>query len=168
VAFGGRRPLVATGTGSGKAVPGRRVFVPSSGSIVSGVAGEPGVRAVSGTATSSGGLVLGLRAAAGGDGKPRLAAGAHGSGVAPASMPTGSRRDSGPPVAAAGGGEPVGFGAFVEAMGDGGPSVGGVGLPGSAVFTGAGGGLGGVSAVRSVAAGRGFRSGWAPPPELRP
>ena len=165
MAFGGRRPVVATGTGSGTAVPGRRAFVPSPGSIISGVAGEPGARAVSGIAISSGGLVLGLRPAAGGDGKPRLEAGVRGSGVAPASMPTGSRRASGPPVAAAGGGAPVGFGAFGGVMGAGGPSV---GLAGSAVFTGAGGGVGGVSAVRSVAVGRGGRSGWAPPPELRP
>ena len=168
MAFGARRPVVATGTGSGKAVPGRRAFVPSPGSIVSGVAGEPGTRAVSGTAISSGRLVLGLGSAAGSDGKPRLAAGVRGSGVAPASMPTGSRRASGPPVAAAGGGATGGFGAFGGVMGAGGPSVVGVGLASSAFFTGADGGVGGVSAVRSVAVGRGWRSGWAPPPELRP
>ena len=166
--FGGRRPVVATGTGSGKAVPGRRSFVPWPGSIVRGVAGEPVARARSGIASSSGGFVRRVGLASVGDFKPRLEAGARGSGVGPASMRTGSRRASGPPVAATGGGVAVGVAAFGGAMGAVLFSAVFVGWADSVVFAGAGFGLGGTSAVRSVAVASGFFSGLAVAAELRP
>jgi|694.fasta_scaffold36186_4 hypothetical protein len=83
-------------------------------------------------------------------------------------MRTGSRGASGPPVAVTGGGVSVGFAAFGGAMGAGLFSEGPVGLEGSAFFAGAGFGLGGLSAVRSVATRRGSLSGLALPAELRP
>jgi hypothetical protein len=83
-------------------------------------------------------------------------------------MRTGSRGASGPPVAVTGGGVSAGFAAFDGAMGAGLFSEGPVGLEGSAFFAGAGFGLGGLSAVRSVATRRGLLSGLALPAELRP
>lgn len=83
-------------------------------------------------------------------------------------MRTGSRRASGPPVAATGGGVTVGLAVFGGVPGAGLFSAGSVGLAGSVVFVGAGFGLGGISAVRSVVVVSGFFSGLAVPAELRP
>lgn len=166
--FGGRRPVVATGSGSGKAVPVRRSFLPWPGAIVRGVAGEPVARAPSETVSSSGGAARRPGLTAGGDFKPRLEAGARGSEVGPASMGTGSRRASGPPVATSAGGAAVGFAASGGAVGVVLFSAGFVGLAGFGGFAGAGFGLGGISAVRSVVVVSGFFSGLAVSAEPRP
>jgi hypothetical protein len=71
-------------------------------------------------------------------------------------MGTGSRRASGPPVATSAGDAIVGFAASGGAMGAVLFSAGFVGLAGSGGFAGAGFGLGGISAVRSVVVASGF------------
>jgi hypothetical protein len=83
-------------------------------------------------------------------------------------MRTGSRRVSGPPVAATEGGVAVGFAGCGGAMGAALFSAGFVGWAGSGVFAGAGFGLGGISAVRSAVVVSGFFSGLAVPAEPRP